>query len=413
MPKYFIMDINELIRLSRQADELRRRYNFDAHTMNSLSQYESIIENIKHHYKNPNLSLDDLRLRINDIVASSRLSGVSEIAAAAKLESAKYSVFNSPIFDSAREANLSALALTERFKQPSAFEEIQKIAGSQISSWMNFKDAYAPQMPMDKFLTSHLSQITQTSALAQSTLANIELAKIGGAFHIADDIKASFTNQFADFSTSYKNLFKSFEVSETSLFRLPPSISELPTIEFFNGVDLLETTVEEENQDEFEEERIIVREEIRESAKDSVIIQLEEINEDWIAMLEGARQAFNSTNPDKTRHCITSLRELVREIMQYLSPDNEIKGWSKSPDDFYNNRPTRKARLRYITRNINHGAFTKFVEKDIEAILAAIDIFQAGTHVANSKLTDAQIAALITRVESTILFLFSIANYEE
>jgi hypothetical protein len=407
------MGINEFIRLSRQASELRERYNLDAHTIDALSQYGSIIESIKHHYKNPNLSLDDLRLRINDIVAFGGLSRVSEIAASAKLENAGNSVFNSPIFDSVREANLSALNLAERFNQPSAIEEIQKIAGSQISSWTNFKDVYAPEMPMDKFLTSHLSQITQTSALAQSRLANIELAKIGGAFYVADDIKASFTNQFTDFSVSYKNLFKSFEAPETSLFRLPPSISELPTIEFFNGVDLLETTVEEENPDEFEDERIIVREEIRESLNDSVIIQLEEINEDWIAMLEGARQAFNSTNPDKTRHCITSLRELIREIMQYLSPDKEIKGWSKSSDDFYNNRPTRKARLRYITRNINHGAFTKFVEKDIEAILAAIDIFQAGTHVANSKLTDSQVAALIARVESTILFLFSIANYEE
>ena len=210
----------------------------------------------------------------------------------------------------------------------------------------------------------------------------------------------------------YKNLFKSFEVPETSLFRLPPSISRFPTFEFFNGVDLLETTVEEENRDEYEEERILVRDEIRESTSDSVIIQLREVNQDWTTMLEGARQALASTNPDKTRHCITSLRELVREVMHHLSPDEEIKGWSQSPDDFVNKRPTRKTRLRYITRNINHGAFAEFVEKDIEATLAAIDIFQAGTHVANSKLTEGQISALLGRIEGFILFLFSIKNDE-
>jgi hypothetical protein len=279
--------------------------------------------------------------------------------------------------------------------------------------WTNFKDLYAPQMTIDKFLSSHLSQITQTSILAQSTLASLEISQIGGAFGVADGIKASFSSGFIDFSSSYKNLFKSFEVPETSLFMLPPSISELPTIEFFNGVDLLETTIEEENQDDYEEERIIVREEIRESTNDSVIVQLREVNEDWITMLEGAKQSLGSTNPDKTRHCITSLRELVREVMDYLSPDDQIKDWSKSKEDYHDNKPTRRAKLRFITRNINHDALSDFVEKDIAAILAAIKIFQAGTHVANSKLTEPQIAALIARVESTILFLFSVANYKE
>lgn len=294
-----------------------------------------------------------------------------------------------------------------------AINGIKALAGTRADEWMNFKELYAPRIPIEKFFSSHLSQITQTSILAQSALAGIEFSRIGGAFSVPDEIKTSFANGFTDFSTSYKNLFKSFEVPETSLFRLPPSVSQFPTVEFFNGVDLLETTVDEENRDKYEEERIIVREEIRESTNESIIVQLREVNADWIAMLEGAKQSLNSTNPDKTRHCITSLRELVREVMDYLSPDDQIKDWSKSTEDYHNNNPTRRARLRFITRNINHDALSDFVEKDIAAILAAIKIFQAGTHVANSKLTEAQIAALIARVESTILFLFSIANYKE
>lgn len=397
------MDINELIRLAHEDAERRRRLGIDAETISQLSrQREIVAESIKRLNNYPNFPIEDLRKRIGDVGISS------------KLESAREALVKSPVFDSIREANLSALRIVEGLSHNPAIEEIKKIAGTRVNEWVNFKNLHAlPELPIEKFLTSHLSQITQTSVLAQNALANLELSKIGSAWQVPEEIRASFNDRFTDFSTSYKNLFKSFEVPETSIFRLPPSISELPTVEFFNGVDLLETTIDEEPEDEFGEEREIVRQEIRETAKDSIIIQLAEVNENWIPILEGARQAFNSSNPDRIRHCITSLRELVREIMQYLSPDDQIKGWSQSADDFFNNRPTRKARLRFIARNINHGAFTEFVEKDIEAILAAINIFQAGTHVAKSKLTDAQVAALIARVESAILFLFSIANYEE
>jgi hypothetical protein len=381
------MKLSELVNFAKEEDERRRRLGLDNSTLDRMAKAYALTEFVKR----------------DDIYSNSSLAGLKELITQIKPFS----------FSSIQDANLSAIKMIEELVGVNpAINGIKALAGTRADEWMNFKELYAPRIPIEKFFSSHLSQITQTSILAQSALAGVEFSRIGGAFSVPDEIKTSFANGFTDFSTSYKNLFKSFEVPETSLFRLPPSISRFPTVEFFNGVDLLETTVEEENQDQYEEERISVRDEIRESTNDSVIIQLREVNKDWTTMLEGARQALASTNPDKTRHCITSLRELVREVMHHLSPDEEIKGWSQSPDDFDKNRPTRRARLRFITRNINHGAFTKFVEKDIEATLAAIDIFQAGTHVANSKLTEVQISALLGRIEGFILFLFSIKNDE-
>lgn len=379
------MKLSELVNFAKEEEERRRRLGLDNSTLDRMAKTYALTEFIKQ----------------DNIYPNSSLAGLKELIAQIKPFS----------FSSIQDANFSAIKMIEELTSINpAINGIKALAGTRTDEWMNFKELCAPRIPIEIFFSSHLSQITQTSILAQSTLAGIEFSRIGGVFNVPDEIKGSFANGFTDFSTSYKNLFKSFEVPETSLFRLPPSVSRFPTIEFFNGVDLLETTVEEENQDEYEEERMLVRDEIRESTNDSVIIRLQEVNNNWTRMLEGARQALASTNPDKTRHCITSLRELVREVMHHLSPDEEIKGWSQSPDDFVNKRPTRKARLRYITRNINHGDFTKFVEKDIEATLAAIDIFQAGTHVAKSKLTELQISALLGRIEGLILFLFSIRN---
>jgi hypothetical protein len=324
------------------------------------------------------------------------------------------SVQESPVFESIRESNRSALKMLEQlsFKKDSSFEEMIKAVGASTNAWLKFKETRAGTF---EALNSHLTQITKTSLLTESALKSMGLDRIGSAFRLPDDIRESLSRGFIDFSSSYKNLFKSFEIPETSLLSLPPSIARLPTVEYFNEVNLLETTIDkiEENESEYKEERESIKGEIAEATNNSIITQLQETNPDWVKMLEGAKQAFNSENPDKTRHCITSLRELVTQIMHYLSPDDQIRSWSKSEDDFHQNRPTRKARLKYIVRDINHGAFTEFVDKDIQATLAAINIFQAGTHSVNSKLTESQIRALIARVESAIWFLFSIANHED
>jgi hypothetical protein len=391
------MDAKELRRIAIEEDERRRQFGLDARTLEQIARQHETIAKAAGLYDYPIRS-------IAEKIAQMELNSITR---------AKDILLQSPIFDLAQEANRSIVKMFEDVAGKSMIDQLKVVAGVQASEWLNFREQYAPQIPVDRFLSSQLGQITQTSLLAQNVLAGIEIRQIGNAFHLADEIKASFSNNFIDFSSSYKDLFQSFEIPEIGLLMLPPSIAKFPTNEFFNGVDLIETTVDEESEDEYVEERIVVRNDLRLSTNDSVIYRLREVNPDWINMLEGAKQAFNSTNPDKTRHCITSLRELVREIMHYLSPDNEIRGWSESPQDFSNNRPTRKARLRFISRNINHGAFTEFVEKDIEAMIAAINIFQAGTHVANSRLTEPQISALITRVEGIILFLFSMAEYKE
>jgi hypothetical protein len=395
------MDATELMRSAQQEDERRRRLGIHPDFFEDIKRNRELLSGFGAMRL---LQQDQLKDLATQILAPGVMSAMAEASRAA---------LKSPIFKSIQETNLSSLRLMDGFtNHSSAIAEMTR-AATRNADWMDFKGLYAPKLSDHLFLESHFSQIAQISALAQSALAVMDFSQIGAGFSVTEEIRASFAGKFEGFTNSYANLFRSFEVPETSLFTLPPGISELPTIEYFNSADLLESTVPKFDPDEYEEERVLVRTGIRESTYDSIIIQLSEVNQGWVDMLAGAREAFRSTNPDKTRHCITSLRELVREIMQHFSPDKHIETWSTSETDFHNKRPTRRARLQYISRNINHGPFTEFVEKDIAAILAAIDLFQAGTHAANSKLTEAQVAALIARVESTILFLFSIATYQE
>jgi hypothetical protein len=70
-------------------------------------------------------------------------------------------------------------------------------------------------------------------------------------------------------------------------------------------------------------------------------------------------------------------------------------------------------RLRYICRHVNSGHFTDFVNKDLTATLAFVDLFQAGTHEVTSSYTPRQLRALLVRMEGTVRFLLEINEAEQ
>jgi hypothetical protein len=124
--------------------------------------------------------------------------------------------------------------------------------------------------------------------------------------------------------------------------------------------------------------------------------------------VERAIETFNSNNSDKVRQFTVSLRELFTHLLHLLAPNEEIIKWTNDTSFFHQGKPTRKARLYYICRNISNIPFNKFVEKDIEATLAFIDIFQDGTHNIESGITLHQLIAMKSKAESNIKFILEI-----
>ncbi len=257
---------------------------------------------------------------------------------------------------------------------------------------------------------SMFASVAANSVLAGNALSHLDLARIGTAFNVPDDVRISVGAAVAGFSSSYRDLLESFQHPETSLFSLPPAIAYYPSVELVNNVSVAEISIEGEAGKD--SEIYAWQQEIAEDSSDSVVRVLASVNPDWVPLLSGAREAIRSSNPDKVRQSVTSLRELSTHILHHLSPDDEIRKWSTSDDDFSNKRPTRKGRLRYIARNINHGPFTDFVDKDITALVAIFDMFQPGTHSLTPYFTEDQVKVLIARVGSSLLFLLRIANPE-
>lgn len=126
--------------------------------------------------------------------------------------------------------------------------------------------------------------------------------------------------------------------------------------------------------------------------------KIQEINSDWLVLLDGAKEALCSNNPDKIRHAITSLRELITQIIHFLAPDEEIKEKYTDKAHYHNNRPTRRTRLHYIVSRKNSDTkFLKLVNADIDACLELFNLYQKGTHEVISSLCDEDLLLIAKR----------------
>lgn len=387
------VEIKEFLRISEATEKHRKLMGLDDRTLRRISEIKKEFDlTSKHraHFAVPDIAqrqIEDLHYAIQERAA----------------------LAVGPIMNSIASANVAALGLADIFQnQKTAIDDLIALGSVRVDEWRRSIEALGA-VAVNEHLEGQMAFLAERSFLAQANFLGIDLAARSPNLEATADILAASQVAFEGFSTSYKDLFESYLVPATSILNLPPSLIEFPTYEFFNEVDLLSTTAVHEASD-FGEEIVVVREEIHRDTYDLVAVELQRVNPAWLNMLEGARQSFKSDNPDRVRHSITSLRELLREVMHYLSPEEELRAWSDTPENFSNNRPTRKARLRYIVREIDHGPFSDFVRKDIESMIEMINVFQAGTHATQSSLTEAQVAALLARVEGVVLFLFTIAN---
>ena len=132
----------------------------------------------------------------------------------------------------------------------------------------------------------------------------------------------------------------------------------------------------------------------------------------YLNILDGAKQAAHSDNPDKVRHTVASLRELATHILHNLSPDEKIRKWSSNEEDYFDGRPTRKCRVSYIFRNLKHSKVSCLIEYDIKFIDDFFRLINKGTHELVSNLNDDDLKYLINKCESTILLLLRYAAKE-
>ena len=250
----------------------------------------------------------------------------------------------------------------------------------------------------------------QFSTYAEKSLFSITKENFGSRISLIGDSKVQLDNSILKFLESYAKLTKSFEVSPTTYTSINPTISRLVPIEYFSAANLVEVISVEEDVI-LEEEGL--KDEIQYENEVDLNTFLSKLDKGLYSMWLGAIQAYHSDNPDRIRHFSSSLRELYTHVLHIISPDTEVKNWISDENLLHNGRPTRRARLLYVCRNINNYPFGDFVEKDVDSTLAVIDMFQEGTHKIASKFSEKQLLALKCKAECTLKFLLQIHFIKE
>jgi hypothetical protein len=336
-------------------------------------------------------------------------SSLSEIIDAQKLSSISALAF-SPAYEILDSANFSIGGLFDSSNAiVEAFANISSISESWQSQFASINLSLEAIQPSKFVIDSHLAQISELSILTQSSLAHLNWDQIGNALQLTPNIQNILQDDFLSLTRTYSDLFDYLGEQPAIIASLPVFASELPTVELFNETNLLESvTIQEEEDFEFKKQKQHVRKEIQAETNDKLADLLIRLNEDLIPLWDGARLSLNSDNPERVRHTAISLRELFTHVLHTLAPDAEVKNWTNSPEHYHNKRPTRKARLLYICREINHGPFTDFIEADIHSTLKFLDLFQKGTHKIVIKYQERQLRAMLVRMESTLRFLLEI-----
>ncbi len=323
-------------------------------------------------------------------------------------------VFQSPALELANTVNLSigrlfeatdVIRVNELLKQvalpPRIWEEQLQAIAKVVGEFPRY----------DLALQSHLAEISKLSVLSQATVSRLVWENIGNALDVQSPIRSVLQNSFLDFTQSYSKLFDSWEKQPSFVLLLPPIVSKFPAIEFYNGVDVVDSITIRHHEDiEFQEEKRWIEEEVRKETEDRLEALLVRLNAELIVLLRGARQSLDSANPDHARHFATSLRELFTHVLHTLAPDDKIRAWSTAPEHYGKGRPTRRARLLYICRTLNHEPFSTFIEKDIDAGLEFLQLFQRGTHEVVPKYADIQLRIMLVRMESLLRFMLEIWN---
>lgn len=238
------------------------------------------------------------------------------------------------------------------------------------------------------FLRIDLNSFRQTIALPDSVISNLE--------HVLRDV----TSTYEKLSDSAQTIPK---MTQLPMFSLSGATREIFTTGY-----ALDAICVYEGPEVDDTDKIQLVAEVEQETFHCIAL-LKKVDPALVRPYIGARDALHSRNADKSRHVFVSLRELWSHLLHTLAPDERVIEWLRENNKelLHDGRPTRKARVLYVCRNLNHGPLTDFLDKDTQALVKLIELFNH-IHQLKVELTDEQLRALLLRTDSWLTYILQI-----
>ena len=271
-------------------------------------------------------------------------------------------------------------------------------------------------------LKSTQDQAAQLPIAVKSTLGSIadQIAVSERRFSAVDGIRQSIAlseleivriqESVNDMKAIYGKMVESIriypDIAHLPRFVLPGATREV----FVTGYAVNTLSASDETDAEQDSPEIQIVAEIEEETSICIPL-LEDVDPDLARPYAGARDALRGENPDRARHILSSLRELWNHLLRRIAPDKEVLKWiSKDDKDLlHEEKPTRRARILYVCRGLNHDPLTEFVAHDTRALVTLVEFFNR-VHQLEPKLSDQQLRALLLRTDSWLTYILQIRN---
>jgi hypothetical protein len=243
-------------------------------------------------------------------------------------------------------------------------------------------------------------------------MACIDFEAIRSRFQIEMPVISGLESSIAHVVASYGNLAKSLgEISDIT--RLPAFVLQGATREIYTTSFALETLRPWDERDEEMAETEIHLVSEAELETSGCIALLQQVDPGLARPYIGARDALYGNNADRARHILSSLRELWNHLLKRLAPDDLVVVWiqgvSNQKDLLYEGKPTRRARVLYVCRELNNDPLTDLVMHDTRALVKMIELFNR-VHELETALTDEQLRAILLRTDSWLMYILQISS---
>ena len=249
-------------------------------------------------------------------------------------------------------------------------------------------------------------QLTATERL----MAGIDFDAIRNRFQIEMPVISGLESSIAHVAASYGSLAESLQ-EIPDITRLPNFVLPGATREIYTTSLALEAIHPWDGRDEEDAETEIQLIADAELETVGCIALLQQVDPGLARPYVGARDALNGNNADRARHILSSLRELWNHLLRRLAPDELVSAWIPSnihqQDLLHEGRPTRRARVLYVCRELNNDPLKEFLTHDTRALVKLIELFNR-VHELETELTDEQLRAILLKTDSWLMYILQI-----